>query len=267
MSRARSLKEEANAIFKMNKTGTYQKRLKRRQVIYKFIDTLSAIKEVPLNWMGLKKEHVIKVINYWRKNKLANDSVRRYVGEIRYFLKVIGYDVKDIDNKSLNIKRTDDIKKVEYHDDYLQKISDKKVYLLLSLQTEFGLTLSEAFRFSPSLHIRDTLILLSRDITNNSEDRVINIITENQKKVVGMAFSIIDENINLIQQYGYTLLREFYRREMIKIKLTPSVNYRHVYAKKRLIELTASDSKKKSLELILNEMGVESRTLRKYLNE
>lgn len=267
MSRAGDLKDEANAFFKMNKTGSHQKRVYRKKVVFKFIDTLSATRKVPLNWRCLNKSHFLEVIIYWRKNKLADDSIRRYIGEIRCFLQVINYDVKDIENNSLNIKRADDIKKIEYHDDYLQKITDTTVLLLLSLQTEFGLTLSEAFRFSPSLHVRETFILLPRDMTNNSEDRVINIINKNQKEVIELGISIIDENINLIQQNGYHSLRERYRQQMIKAKLTPSVNYRHVYAKKRLKALIPNGHKSKALEIILNEMGVSTRTLRRYINE
>jgi len=267
MSRATDLKLEANRILKMNKMGSFQKRNYRKNVIENFIDSLSAERNVPASWFDLNKNHILSALMHWRKRKLANDSLKRYIGEVRCFLQMIKHEIIDIDNKSLDIYRSKETTKVEYNDDYLQKISDPIVLLLIQLQTNFGLTLSESFRFTPDLHNRETYIMLSRDMTNNSKDRIINIVTKIQKKTVQLSSSIIEPNKNPITQYGYHALRERYRNEVNKIGLTPSVNYRYVFAKKKLSSGMDSKEKKEVMKTILDEMKISSRTLRNYLNE
>ena len=267
MSRTSQLRDEARKVLDSIKTGSHQKRSYRKKVVFRFINALSGTGFVPPSWYGLSKKHIASVIQYWRNKNINDDSIRMYLADLRYFLQAIKHDISDIDNTSLGLNRSKEQEKRPYSLDCLQKISDKMVILLIKLQTEFGLTLSEAFRFTPDLHIREKFLLLSRDMTNNSTDRSVAITTPNQKKVIGLSESIIEMNKNPIKQYGYTLIRERYRHEIIKAGLSPKTNYRHVYAKQRMDSLKKTNKSVEAKRIVLLEMGITSLTLWRYLNE
>ena len=67
-------------------------------------------------------------------------------------------------------------------------------------------------------------------MTHNSADRVIDIYSNSQKQLLELADSIIEMNSNPVKQYGYDSLTGRYRMEIKKAGLTPSVNYRYVFA-------------------------------------
>ncbi|STX55505.1 putative integrase [Legionella beliardensis] len=266
MGRLGHLREVAIRHLSLIKTGSHQKRTYRKNVVLRFINTLYACSPIPPNWYGLTKDHLLKVIIQWQRESKTDDTIRMYIAEIRYFLQAINHQLEGIDNKSLGLVRAKPVKIKRVHDDCLEKVSDPVVRFILSLQTEFGLTLSEAFRFTPDLHARTTFLLLSRDMTNNSKDRVIEIYSEAQKEVLKTA-TIINMNLNPIKQYGYEGVRGRYRMEVIKVGLTPAVNYRYVFAQNRLAYLQTSLPKREARQIILEEMGVSERALRRYLHE
>lgn len=267
MGRTGQLREVAKGQFSRIKTGSHQKRIYRQNTVFRFIDTLYACSNVPPSWFGLNREHIAKVVTYWRKKRLTDDTIRMYLAEIRYFLQAINHQLDGIDNKSLGLNRTVSVKRKAFHNDCLQKISDPIVEVLIRLQTEFGLTLSESFRFTPDIHARTEYLLLSRDITNNSKDRVIDIYSDSQKQLITLAQSVIEMNLNPIKQYGYDSLRGRYAVEVKRIGLTPSVNYRYVFAQNRFIELCKDMDKVNARKHLLLEMGISERALRRYLNE
>jgi len=141
------------------------------------------------------------------------------------------------------------------------------VLLLIKLQIDFGLTLSESFRFTPDLHVREEYLLLSRDMTHNSTDRLIKVYCDNQLETIQLSQSIIDMNSNPIKQCGYSGIRERYRFEVKKAGLTTSVNYRHVFAVRRLKYLSNFHSVSQAKEIITQEMKVSHRALRGYISE
>ncbi|MDN5907042.1 MAG: hypothetical protein L0H33_01575 [Staphylococcus equorum] len=159
------------------------------------------------------------------------------------------------------------VKAKTFHSNFLQKISDPIVSLIIRLQTEFGLTLSESFRFTPDLHARSKFLLLSRDMTNNSKDRVVDIYSEPQKQLIELAENLIEMNLNPIKQYGYDSLRGRYRVAIKKASLTPSVNYRYIFAQNRFAYLCKNMKKIDARKYLLLELGVSERALRRYLNE
>lgn len=267
MGRVSELREKANHTFSMIKTGSSQKRKYRKKAVFRFIDTLYASGHVPVNWYALNETHIKSVVSYWKKNGLTDDSIRMYLAEIRYFLQEIHHEINDIDNKSLGLIRSTAKAKKPFDDECLQKISDQMIILLVKLQTDFGLTLSESFRFTPDLHFRGKYLLLSRDMTNSSKDRHIQLYCEEQVETIGLSQNIIEINSNPIKQCGYAGLRERYRAEVKKANLTPSVNYRYIFANRRLGFLLTVYSKKEAKKIVMQEMNVSERILRGYINE
>ncbi len=267
MSRTSQLREEAKRALDLNKIGSHQKRTYRKKVVFRFLNVLSGIGFVPPSWYGLNKEHISAVIQYWRTKNIKDNSIRMYLADVRYLLQAIKHEISNIDNRSLGLKRSREKEKNPYSQDYLQKISDPIVVLLIKLQTEFGLTLSEAFRFNPDLHIREKFLLLSRDMTTNSADRAVEICTPRQKEVIELAQHLIEMNKSPIKQYGYTLIRERYRHEIIKVGLSPQTSYRYVYAKQRLADLEKINDLNDAKSIVLSEMDITRLTLWRYLRE
>lgn len=267
MGRINQLKEQANHAFSMIKTGSSKHRKYRKYAVYRFIDSLYASGSVPANWYKLTRDNITSVINHWRKSNISDESIRRYLSELRYFLQAINHNINDVDNRSLGLHRSKEQIKKPFNDDCLQKISDQIVLTILKLQTEFGLTLSESFRFTPDLHIREDHILLSRDITHNSTDRVIMFYSDSQLETVKLSQRLIACNSNPIKQFGYSGVRERYSSEIRKAGLTPTVNYRHVFAINRLHNLLFSYSRSEAIKIVLMEMSISQRALRRYISE
>jgi len=267
MGRVNELKNYASLMLNRIKSGTHQKRKYRKSSIFKFIDSFYMAGYVPANWHMVTKENIESTIGYWRKKGLTDDSIRMHIADIRYFLQVINHNIEGIENKALGLSRTAEKKKIPFKNDYLQKVSDPISHLILSLQIEFGLTLSESMRFNPDLHIKEGYIMLTRDITYDSKDRVIIIYCETQRKLIIKARQILETNSSPIFQFGYSSVRERYRFEIKRIRLTPSVNYRYVYAKNRMNFLTETHNKDTAFNVIIDEMSISKCTLRRYLHE
>ena len=267
MGRTSQLREKARLVLDTVNIGSYQKRCYRKNVVLNFIDILYITKQVPASWYALGKEHIQAAVALWRKQNKSDASIRMYLANLRFFLKSIDHHIDDIDNQKLGLKRAKETPKNPYSPDKHNQISDPLVFFLLSLQTEFGLTLSESFRFNPDLHARDNFIILTRDITNNSKDRAIPVSLEAQRSALDMGSQLLPMNHDPIRRFGYSAVRERYRHEIVRAGLTASVNYRHVYAKNRYALLQIQPPPRAAKSILLDEMGISSLTLWRFLNE
>lgn len=149
----------------------------------------------------------------------------------------------------------------------LKQVTDPIARILLGFQLHFGLTLSEALRVLPGVHVQKNHLLLTREITFNSMDRKIPIRSKTQVNLI-QEFNALVQEKNLISSYGYRATCFCWQKAMRTLKLPIKKSWRYLYAQ-QLYALFSSQIPHYQLSwLIMSEMGLKSRTtLWSYLNE
>lgn len=266
MSRLANLKLEARNILGNIKTGSHSKRVYREKVIFRSIYNLASTGNVPVTWHAFNGEHLRNLISHWRNSSISDESIRMYLAEIRFFLNSIGVDVIR-DNKSVGLKRKPTKRKSAFTFEKLDSITDDLTLCIIKLQIYFGLTLSESFRFNPSIYYRGDYLLITREVTSNSRDRGIDIYNQEQKDTISAIESILPENNNIIEYYGYHSVRERYKILVTQSGLTSGVSYRDVFARNRYQHLIQNHSEDETKNILMDEMGISRITLWRYLSE
>ena len=183
--RKTSLRQDANRYLTMDRQGKFKDRKHRAFVIHKMVDDLFVIGHAPPSWQALTTQHIQLLVQHWKKRTINPATIMRYMTIIRGYLVKIGCELSLIDNKSLQLlRKVKRKKKVHVIPSIWQSISEPSARLIMALQTQFGLTFSEAIHLLPRVHIRDTHLLITREITFNSEDRIIPIRNETQKAIL-----------------------------------------------------------------------------------
>lgn len=267
--RKNSLRKVANHYLETNNAGNHRDKKQRYHVLHHFIDTLFTVGELPSSWLSIKEEHFKKVILHWRRKKIKSSTMMKHMTIIRKFLIVIGHKELLPNNKSLGLHRTPYKKKsIKLENHCWQKIEEPAARVLLSLQICFGLTLSEALRVIPDIHIKEHALWLTREITFNSVDRIIPLRNALQLEIIKELQVLTTNSQSLISTFGYDHIRFTYRKALRTIKLPSLKSYRYLYAQALKKEMQRILPSYFLSLLIMEEMGLKSRTtLWNYLRE
>ncbi|KTD65145.1 phage integrase N-terminal domain-containing protein [Legionella shakespearei] len=267
--RKHSLRQIASQYLDHDNSGSPRGKKYRRFVILRMIDDLFVLGLAPSNWLGLTSLHLQQLIQHWHKKKVKPSTLMNYMTIIRKFLCHVGHNAENIDNLSLGLQ-TKKIKKKTRRspNDLFDKIGDPIAKVLLSFQIHFGLTLSEAMRILPGVHIQEHELLLTREITFNSKDRKIPIRSEAQIKLIQDFNLLTQGNGCLITTYGYRAICFSWQKVMKSLRLSGKKCWRYLYAQQLSSQLSSQISHYRLSLLIMDEMGLKSRTtLWSYLNE
>lgn len=268
--RKQSLRQTANKYLNTDNRGNFKERKRRSYVIHKMIDDLFIIGEIPHKWQAIKPEHFQKLTFHWQKRKIKTATIIRHMSIIRKFLSEMGCPIADkISNKNLGLKRNNKLKKkANIYPGFWQNITNPSAKLLTALQVHFGLTLSEAMRLNPDVHIQEHSLWITREIATNSKDRFIPLRNEIQVALLNEFKILIQGNENLIKAIGYQTLLCNYRQALTDLKISANKNYRYLYARQLKQQLYPVLGNYKLTWLIMDEMGLSSRsTVWNYLNE
>ncbi len=267
--RKHSLRQIASQYLDHDNSGSPRCKKYRRFVILRMIEDLFVLGLAPSNWPSLASSHLQQLIQHWQKKKVKPSTLRNYMTIIRKFLCHVGHDAKNIDNISLGLQ-TKKPKKKTYKSpvNSLDKMNEPISKVLLGFQISFGLTLSEAMRILPGVHIQENELLLTREITFNSMDRRIPIRSEAQIKLIQAFNALTQGNGCLITSHGYRAVCFSWQKTMKALRLSGKKCWRYLYAKQLQSQLSPQISHYRLSLLIMDEMGLKSRTtLWSYLNE
>ena len=260
--RKKSLRQTANRYLITDRQGCIKERKRRAYVIHKLIDDLFTVGDVPPTWQALKPSHIQQLVVLWRRKKMKPATIMRHLGIIRRFLHEFKCPVaNEISINSLGLKRPiKHKKKPRIYPGFWQNIGTPSARLLIGLQIEFGLTLSEAMRLNPDLHVQQHSLWITREIATNSKDRFIPIRNEVQVAMLGEFNSLVSNYGSLIGATGYQSLLCSYRQELNKLQLSSVKNFRYLYARNLKQQLQSVISNYELTWLIMDEMGLSSRT-------
>lgn len=266
--RKQSLRRTANRYLLTDNRGSFKDKKHRRFVIYKMIDDLFLSGEVPQTWSALKIQHIQNLIQLWQNKKLQPATIMDYMTTIRSFLQSIECPLQGIDNRSLKLIRSYANKRNKIPPDLWQNIPEPVPQLIMAFQTQFGLTFHEAIHLQPDIHIKEHRLLLTREITFNSEDRQIPIRNKNQSLIIQGLKHYTQDKQSLIERHDYEDIRTLWRIALSTYKLPTNKTYRYLYAQQLKKELLPILGNYRTNWLIRDEMGIKSpNTLWLYLNE
>ena len=264
--RKHSLRQEAN-VYLTSHRGSPRARKYRSYVILKMINDLFITGKVPPHWKAINNTHLQLLVNHWHKQKIKPSTMMNYMTIIRTFLIAMGNCSTGIDNQSLGITIQKSTKKPISLERW-QKISDPMAKLLLNLQIHFGLTLSEAMSLIPGVHVQESHLWLTREMTFNSMDRIVPIRSAVQIGIIN-EFNLLTHNQHtLIDEHGYRALCFIWHKALKKLRIPVKRSCRYLYARLTYQQLISTKGKDDVTKLLMDELGLKSHTtLRGYLRE
>lgn len=265
----KSLRQTANHYIQNNNSSCLRDKKQRRYIIYKLIDDLFYLRDAPETWEELPPKQFHKLIALWQKRKIKASTIMNHMAIIRKFMMSLGYETSALGNQNLGLTKKPKNKRLPNVNSATWKQAQSPIArVLLGLQTHFGLSLSEAMRIMPSVHVQEQQLWLTREITFNNEDRFVPFQNVEQKKILTELAELTKTHKNLIESHGYDAVLFFWRDALHALKLPPRKSYRYVYAQQRQKQLLTTLSHYKTTLTIMDEMGLKSRTtLWGYLRE
>lgn len=264
-----SLRHEAIRYIKNNRKGSHSAKLFREHVIGKLIEDLFIIGHPPIKWSKLNNNHLKQLTKLWHKQRLKTATILNHLSIIKQFLQDMGNTELIIEGHQLGLQRKSKRKKpLRVLVNFWENITDPIAKTILGLQTHFGLTQSEAIRIKPQIHTRADSLWLTREISFNSLDRVIPYRTDTQINLIENLTKLVSSNRSLLEAYGYQFIKYSLRQSLLPLNMPRTKSWRYLYAQWLYQELKDTLSQYKLNWLIMDEMGLKSRTsLWKYLNE
>lgn len=259
--RKNELRRFANNQLSLDNTGSHRDKQHRAFVIKKIINDLFKIGQCPPHWYALNQTHVQTLVQLWKKQGITTVTVMKYMTVLRYFLKYIRSPFDNIDNISLElIREKSQISYKPINIDAIEQITNPLIKVILQFQIYFGLTFSETSRLIPDIHIRENTLWLTRDITFNHQDRAIPIRNEEQIKILESFKSLNRAHESILQTHGHRPILHTYQKMTRLAGLSSKQTYRYLYAQHQYRELSKDLSHKDASQIIMNEMGLKSRT-------
>jgi len=264
-----SLRQTANRYLKTDNRGSFRDKKHRAFIIHKMIDDLFVMGTVPSSWKALKTVHIQELVQHWKQHKIKIPTIMRYMTVIRAFLNHIDCPLTEIDNKNLHLSRQYKApKRINIQPNIWQTITEPCAYFIMALQTQFGLTFSEATLLVPDIHVKENVLWITREIAFNSGDRIIPHRIGAQKSILRDLLHHTQGSKNLLQIYGNDGIRYHWHKTLSEHKLPVNKSYRYLYAQQMRKQLSPTTNHYQLSWLIRDEMGIKSRnTLWRYFHE
>lgn len=256
MSRKQQLKETLSKYLEYDKQGSLKSRQHRHFILNKIINDFYNAKVAPANWYVISQDDIKTLVMFWKEKDVKDSTIMNHLVCLRHFLKNIDHSIEGIDNQSLELRKPrNDIKPEIDSDEVLNAIQEPIAYLLFALQAQFGLSLLEAMHLIPSVHIQDSELWITREISTNHTDRFVPIITQLQHAIIEK-LHLIAQQQSLAQKFGEKHLRLSWKFALSGLNLPTHINYHYLYAKARFAALQPELGKVCSKKKIISEMSL-----------
>ena len=267
--RKSQLRQHLDNHLRHDHTRSFRTKKHRYFVLHKIVRDLYYIECVPGKWHALTCEHIQRLVSHWQSTRLQPSTIMKYMTVLRDFLYKIDHTIPGIDNQSLGIINSKPSKKIILPQAGIEEeFTNPIARVLFEFQTCFGLTLSEAKRLVPNVHIKENHVWITRDIAANSQDRLIPIRFDDQTRIIDSFLMMCNPSKSLIATLGLHHVREAYSTQLISLGMAPSRTYRYLYARCLHQEFSPIVPNYLLNQTIMREMGIQTRmTLWSYLNE
>ena len=264
-----SLRQTAKQYCNNNRRGKPQSRKFRNYVIKKMTHDLYVTGNPPTQWQLMSDTQLQQLVAHWQKQRLKSATMLNHLTIIRRFLRDMGNNTITLSNQDLGITRPHKTQRKSPIDcDFWQIVDEPIARVMLAIQVYFGLTHSETIRLKPFIHIQPAHLWLTREMTFNSEDRVIPLRHPTQETILSSLAQLTNGPYNLQQTFKASIIKLSMHKGLDQLNLTGTTSWRYLYARWLQQQLAGKLSAYKLNWLIMDEMGLKSRTsLWRYLNE
>lgn len=268
MSRYHTLFDEINLVLKYDKSGKAKWRQVRVRILKRIVKDLITIKLLPPHWVHLNNEHLLKLINHWRREKLTESTITTYLAAIRYFFKSAKVPNNIASNTELGVFRKHHYSKQLIDIQDYHKVLHPYIKCILGFELLFGVHRYEAIKIRVIDNLLfDNKLWISRNIAFNGVERFVPIITDEQRNLIALFKSTLPQECSMLDRIEQRVLMALYKAELATMNLDSTQQHRKHYVKYRANILKAIVTPRQLKFMIKDEMGIVSDNLiRKYLS-
>ena len=191
---------------------------------------------------SLKGKHVQALLDRWQGEGLSSGTIKNRLSHLRWWAEKIGKSgILPADNMQLGVaerRYVTNVSKARELGTGLEQITDVHVRMSLQLQAAFGLRREEAIKFQPSYADRGDYIALKGSWTKGGRERIVPIITTEQRDVLHAAHRLAATGSLIPADKTYIQQRHVYDGQCKAAGLSHMHGLRHQYAQSRYETLT-----------------------------
>lgn len=246
----RTLNWQIKGVCHQNKERSYATQNQRSRMLQQMATQLYDLGYRHVEVRTLKPKHVGALLELWRAQGIADDTIANRLAALRWLLKKVGREsimVADNHHYGLTPKKpyTDVDKAKCLPLAVLDQIKDAHVHMSLRLQAAFGLRREESIKFIPAVADKTdhgvAHIWLKPSWCKGGRNRIVPITSERQLEVLQIAYDLVGHGAtaSLIPAHKtFKQQRDRYDYECRRVGLSAMHGLRHAYAQRRYRDLT-----------------------------
>ena len=233
-------------ICERNRDGSHSTQANRRKRLQQMADDLHAMGYRRMRARSLKPKHVHALVQLWKARDLSVGTMKNRLSDLRWWAeKVNKKGVIQTKNAHYGIGERSFVaqisKAISLTEDLLQKVSDVRVRMSMTLQAAFGLRREEAIKIVPRIADLGDRLRLQASWCKGGREREIPILTDSQRAALNEAHIVANRGSLIPEQLRYVDQMRIFERETSFAGLGNTHGLRHAYAQRRYKELTGWD--------------------------
>jgi hypothetical protein len=269
MGRKANLIYEYSAVLKTIRKGSHASKKRYFNVMKSIVSDLLYIHQAPYSFRQLNLEQVQRLVEFWRKQQKKPAAIMNLLSVLRKYCKLANPELVLPTNKSLELSRnTIDKTDIAINPRIIEKVHHPITRSIIALQLYFGLTKLESIKLIINAADLKQLVVY-RDAANNNRDRIVPIVTAEQKQAIAERVQLLGCKNRLIDITPFKIICDLYNAELAVVKIKPAAAaFRKYYALNRFNALINKISKEAIYHKLQIELGFASiYTLRRWFNE
>ena len=238
----RDLNYDLKRLQAAHQDGSHGTQKARSYALAQIADTLHDLGFKGLRATGLKRKHVVALVDEWKCQGRSIGTMKNRAAHIRWWADHIGRPGVVPSNSELGIANreyvTNEDKSVVLDPAKLALVRDEHVVMALLLEADFGLRREEAIKFTPSRDDRGDRIRLKGSTTKGGRPREIPVRNEGQRRLLDQARRLAGGGALIPPDRNYRQQLKVYENRTREAGLYRMHGLRHHYAQTRYEEIT-----------------------------
>ncbi|MBX9705595.1 MAG: integrase domain-containing protein [Gammaproteobacteria bacterium] len=245
MSMKHKMRSSVIQTLKYNKEGSYRTQADRHHSLIAMIESLYGLGYKLDHVQFMKPKHLYALVNLWKADNISAGVIKNRMSHVRWLMSKFGGKINMVpSNDELGIAKrvytTNQDKSRDLTEGDLSRIKDPLMRLSLEGQKLFGLRGEESLKIQP--HIADKGNFLHLHKTKGNRERLIPILSEEQRAWVDKAKQLVDKSQSLIPAgTSYKTYKSRFDKACERADIRHRHGLRHAYAQQRYKELTGWD--------------------------
>ena len=255
------LLKEVFSVLNNSNQGKPSYKEKRRLFLQKLVKEVLNLKLDIKSFYYFNETHFYILLSLWKQQGNAVSTTINKISYLKWFLNKLDIEFYIPPYKELNlVKPRQKIVHGYITKDQLQKLQNTIVISVIDFQICFGLTRQESIRIDLTQAKRGNELFINRKLAFNSNDRIISIVSLEQKQAIEERFKILDEHKTLIDMLSETNIIKLINIELEIINVNPKSDLRRFYILDRYYKYqTAKFSDKEIYDFLIQDTGFKTK--------